>query len=293
MAQHLFQKVIGPKGILSKKTRLLATHNITFLKQVDKIIVIQHGEIINQGTYSELKSNNILTDIIVGNNDTASNHLKKQTNSQAAIVRSESNQEDESKNDKNIVSDGRDPENFQIGEVKMAEYFAYVRYMSTWIFLAATICLFFGNLTETGASFWLTQWVEEKNHQGKQIGLIVYIILVIIEGFFIYVGCLLFFTGSIRATKTLHQKLLYQIMRSPLSFFDLTPLGRVLNRFSRDISSSDMDISAFFLYYVTSLTFLPMMMLMICLASPYLLILVLIISIIYYLVYVSLFSSNN
>lgn len=293
MAQHLFQKVIGPKGILSKKTRLLATHNVTFLKQVDKIIVIQHGEIIDQGTYSELKSNNILTDIIVGNNESASNNLKKQTSSQATIVRSESNEEDKSENDENIIFDERDPENFQIGEVKITEYIAYFKCMGIWIFLTATSCLFFGNLTETGASFWLTQWVEEESHQRKQIGLIVYIVLVIVAGFFLYFGCLLFFIGSIRATKTLHQKLLYQILRSPLSFFDLTPLGRVLNRFSRDISTTDMEIPEFFLYCVMSLTYLPMIMLMICLASPYLLILVLIISIIYYLVYVSLLLSNN
>ena len=53
--------MIGPNGVLSNKTRLLATHNVTFLKQVDKIIVIEHGEITAQGTYSELKSNNILS----------------------------------------------------------------------------------------------------------------------------------------------------------------------------------------------------------------------------------------
>src|SRR5207248_8896602 len=72
VGQHLFQKVIGPNGILSKKTRILATHNVTFLKQVDKIVVIENGEIIAQGTYSELRSNNSLSDMIIGNSETKS-----------------------------------------------------------------------------------------------------------------------------------------------------------------------------------------------------------------------------
>ena len=266
----------------------MATHNVTFLKQVDKIIVIEHGEITAQGTYSELKSNNILSDLILGNSESDQNQLKKRSNSGIAFVRSQSVQSEEGKNEKKIVDDSRDPENFEIGEVKMTEYFAYIKCMGVLIFIAVNFCQFFASGAEIGASFWLTQWVEEKSHQGKQLGLILYAVLVVIEGIFIYSGCLLFYTASIRATKTLHQKLLYQVLRSPLSFFDLTPLGRVLNRFSRDISTIDMDISAFFLYFVMQMTFVPMMMLMICLATPYLLILLLIISIIYYLVYVSL-----
>lgn len=270
----------------------MATHNVTFLKQVDKILVIEHGEIIAQGTYSELKSNNILSDLILGNSESDQNQLKKRSNSGTAFVRSQSIQEEEGKNEKKIVDDSRDPENFEIGEVKMTEYFAYIKCMGILIFIAANFCQFFGNGAEVGASFWLTQWVEEKSHEGKKLGLILYAALVIIEGLFIYSGCLLFYTASIRATRTLHQRLLYQVLRSPLSFFDLTPLGRVLNRFSRDISTIDMDISAFFLYFVMQLSFVPMMMLMICLATPYLLILLLIISIVYYFVYVS-FKQNE
>ncbi len=41
--------------------------------------------------------------------------------------------------------------------------------------------------------------------------------------------------GTLNAAMKLHEKMLSGIMRSPMSFFDTTPLGRILNRFSKDI----------------------------------------------------------
>lgn len=41
------------------------------------------------------------------------------------------------------------------------------------------------------------------------------------------------------ASKKLHTDMLFSIMRQPMSFFDTTPLGRVMNRFSRDIDVID------------------------------------------------------
>ena len=45
--------------------------------------------------------------------------------------------------------------------------------------------------------------------------------------------------GVIKASKQLHLKMLEQILRSPMTFFDTTPLGRVLNRFSKDVDVCD------------------------------------------------------
>ena len=48
--------------------------------------------------------------------------------------------------------------------------------------------------------------------------------------------------GAIFASRILHNKMLVSILRSPMSFFDTTPLGRVLNRFSKDIYTIDETI---------------------------------------------------
>lgn len=46
-------------------------------------------------------------------------------------------------------------------------------------------------------------------------------------------------TGTLVAATNLHKQLLLSIMRSPLGFFDTTPLGRILNRFSKDVDVMD------------------------------------------------------
>lgn len=54
VGKHIFEQVIGPKGVLRKKTRILVTHGISFLPKVDQIIVLRDGQIAEQGTYEQL-----------------------------------------------------------------------------------------------------------------------------------------------------------------------------------------------------------------------------------------------
>ncbi|XP_037822339.1 multidrug resistance-associated protein 1 isoform X12 [Lucilia sericata] len=54
VGKHIFEEVVGPKGLLAKKTRILVTHGITFLPQTDNIYVMKMGEISEYGTYQEL-----------------------------------------------------------------------------------------------------------------------------------------------------------------------------------------------------------------------------------------------
>uniref|UniRef100_A0A8C2BGL1 ABC-type glutathione-S-conjugate transporter n=1 Tax=Cyprinus carpio TaxID=7962 RepID=A0A8C2BGL1_CYPCA len=58
VGQHIFNKVIGPKGILRDKTRILVTHGMSFLPQADLILVLVDGEISERGSYQELLNRN-------------------------------------------------------------------------------------------------------------------------------------------------------------------------------------------------------------------------------------------
>lgn len=65
VGKHLFEHVLGPNGLLSKKnsTRILVTHQVHLIQEADHIIILGEGQILQQGTYSELaneSTNNLL-----------------------------------------------------------------------------------------------------------------------------------------------------------------------------------------------------------------------------------------
>lgn len=52
--QHLWQNLLGPEGLLKDKTRLLVTHGIHHLENVDQIVVLKDGVISETGEYQHL-----------------------------------------------------------------------------------------------------------------------------------------------------------------------------------------------------------------------------------------------
>lgn len=59
MSLDLFNDVVGPRGILRSSTRVLVTHSVAILPHVDRIIVLEDGEITHQGTYEEIMRDNV------------------------------------------------------------------------------------------------------------------------------------------------------------------------------------------------------------------------------------------
>ena len=54
VGKHMFDKVFGPQGLLRHKTRVLVTHGVSYLPQMDNIIVMKEGRITESGSYREL-----------------------------------------------------------------------------------------------------------------------------------------------------------------------------------------------------------------------------------------------
>ena len=67
----------------------------------------------------------------------------------------------------------------------------------------------------------------------------VYAGLGLFQALFILIGSFALSIGGILASQSLHDGMLSNILRSPMAFFDTTPLGRILNRFSKDIYTID------------------------------------------------------
>ncbi|XP_071426855.1 ATP-binding cassette sub-family C member 6 isoform X2 [Pithys albifrons albifrons] len=58
VGQHIFEHVLGPNGLLKDKTRVLVTHTVNILPQVDNIVFLVDGMISETGSYQELLQRN-------------------------------------------------------------------------------------------------------------------------------------------------------------------------------------------------------------------------------------------
>jgi ATP-binding cassette, subfamily C (CFTR/MRP), member 1 len=106
------------------------------------------------------------------------------------------------------------------------------------------ICDLRGLIGTTGGSVWLKTWADANSDSGanrdvgKYLGIYFGIgigaaLLTVCQTLILWIFC------SIEASRKLHERMATAIFRSPMSFFDTTPAGRILNRFSSDIYRVD------------------------------------------------------
>lgn len=107
--------------------------------------------------------------------------------------------------------------------------------------LLAQVCL-------VGVNLWLKYWInlgeQEKERPSLRFFLSIFALLTALYSLTnVGVIWIVFVVGRIRASRVIHRNLLSSVMRLPGAFFDTTPLGRVLNRFSSDLHSIDERIT--------------------------------------------------
>ncbi|KPA78899.1 putative mitochondrial p-glycoprotein-like protein [Leptomonas pyrrhocoris] len=152
-----------------------------------------------------------------------------------------------------VVADDAGEENLITAEEKESGHIPWSIYRRYFVAgggvsLAARLllCSLFGEIVATGSSVWLTLWsvqyfagVLTTNQQ-----LLIYLAFTVAVQIIIPTNDLFFFHFARRASRRLHATLLYTVSSSTLTFFDRTPLGRVINRFSKDIYTLDDELPA-------------------------------------------------
>ena len=96
----------------------------------------------------------------------------------------------------------------------------------------------------------------------------------------------MFVLRTIAASKTMHQKMLHNVVRSPMSFFDTTPTGRIVNRFSDDISTIDGELPNTFFTFLDCLLTVIGALVVISFSTPVFMTVILPLGILYFLVQV-------
>ncbi|XP_048248325.1 multidrug resistance-associated protein 1-like isoform X3 [Haliotis rufescens] len=150
-------------------------------------------------------------------------------------------------------------EGVETGRVKLGVFMAYIKAIGP--ILSAIILLFYllYNAASIGSNVWLSDWsndAERFNHTNtaqRDMRLGVYAALGFSQGVAIFIASVALYLGHIRAGRTLHSAMLDNVFSSPMSFFDTTPLGRVLNRFAKDVDVVDILLAPTTFYLITSI----------------------------------------
>eukprot|EP00535_Pseudo-nitzschia_heimii_P006271 CAMPEP_0197193116 /NCGR_PEP_ID=MMETSP1423-20130617/26482_1 /TAXON_ID=476441 /ORGANISM="Pseudo-nitzschia heimii, Strain UNC1101" /LENGTH=1180 /DNA_ID=CAMNT_0042646201 /DNA_START=907 /DNA_END=4452 /DNA_ORIENTATION=+ len=151
-------------------------------------------------------------------------------------------QETKTKNSKDATERKDDfKEEIISGEVKWETYKNYIRAMGGWwtaSFILLTFCV------TQGVALWtiitMGEWAELKPQEQDSwniIGLIIGqgILAIILSTFRAFLS----FGLSINASKNLHNEMAKAVLKAKIAFFDMNPMGRILNRFSADVGSND------------------------------------------------------
>lgn len=92
--------------------------------------------------------------------------------------------------------------------------------------------------------------------------------------------------STIKAARFLHHDMLTNILRGPMSFFDTTPVGRIVNRFSQDVEAIDSTLPDIILEVLYSLFGAISVFVVISYSTPIFLVMVVPLGIIYFLIQV-------
>ncbi|XP_064611716.1 multidrug resistance-associated protein 1-like isoform X1 [Liolophura sinensis] len=362
VGKHIFEQVIGPDGVLKGKTRILVTHGIGYLPQVDQIIVLVDGQISEVGSYKELMDHagafadflkNYLTseedleEEILDPEDPVSNmeaatlreeilsHLgsimedegsKQLINRQISRVRTQTENSEEKpvsrtasqasklnstsqlSLNKVVDVDGKtckppswykgpeeqdkliQKEVSMTGRVKLAVFLAYFKAIGLPVSCLIVLFYVLNNAASIYSNIWLSEWSNDASQNAtmgteqRDMRLGVYGALGLLQGIFVLLGALLIYRGNIRAGRVLHCDLLTNVLASPMSFFDTTPLGRTINRFGKDLDVVDVTLPMIFRSWLACVLKVVAVLLVISISTPPFVAVILPLALIYFLV---------
>ena len=133
-------------------------------------------------------------------------------------------------------------EEVETGGVKRTVYRYYLSSIGVWTSLFILLVFLAYEGCTVGSSLWLAKWSDDASAvqpDVRNLYLGVYGTLGILLSAFLFAGIWVTYIGTLTAARMMHDSMLWRIVRAPMSFFDTTPLGRILNRFSKDIDIAD------------------------------------------------------
>jgi ABC-type multidrug transport system fused ATPase/permease subunit len=225
----------GIQGALQGRTRLLVTHQLHVLPQLDHIVVLNQGRIVEQGTFAELKANNGAFAQYLNTLDI------DEESSSPTLLAEPSLAHVKSVVDKNINQSSRNLmqiEDRATGSVDIHVWIAHLKASGWWLYTAILFVLFF-QFFRVLTDYWLVIWTQGQFGLTREQYIGLYIGIGFMQAITNLTLGLCFANGAITGARKIHETAFARILRAPLSYFDTTPLGRIMNRFAKDQDGVD------------------------------------------------------
>ncbi|XP_070397467.1 ATP-binding cassette sub-family C member 2-like [Dermacentor albipictus] len=231
VGSNVFKKLLGKSGMLKDKTRLLVTNQGYLLKHVDQLYLMHGKAGVSYSRHSELlKDPRTPATLTLGTPGTAALDQEKTTEAYDA-------KEDQSQG--KIIKDEKNVSTKSASEVMWATL-----KMCGWWLWPGVLCLAVSAAAASWQLVWIKNWTDASGPESTMnpydsywmqglAALSVGAVATRLAG-----NVLLSFAMN-RLSRVLHHDMLEHVLLSPVSFFDATPRGRILNRFTADLNDVD------------------------------------------------------
>eukprot|EP00475_Leptophrys_vorax_P014260 TRINITY_DN20660_c0_g1_i1.p1 TRINITY_DN20660_c0_g1~~TRINITY_DN20660_c0_g1_i1.p1 ORF type:complete len:828 (-),score=189.95 TRINITY_DN20660_c0_g1_i1:24-2222(-) len=238
VGKRILERCLGPNSFLREKTRVLITHHTQFKSYADYLIQLDSGKIVFQGPPQDFvadreeKALEIVEEVDLS---------KPKVNISEFISKKNVNSNlQNAKPDPYSIIDLEDRSTGGISSQVYRSLFGYGG--GLWRF-----CICIGVLACAQGSlfavlFWINHWAQESESVQKEnlsSNLIIFVALVAATMLIAVMGAFGYFTFMVKSARNLHDAMLKSVVGAPIRFFEANPLGRILNRFSRDQSAVD------------------------------------------------------
>jgi ABC-type multidrug transport system fused ATPase/permease subunit len=235
-------------GLLGRKTRVLVTNSLAVLREADSIVVIDKHTIVATGTHAALLARKDVIHLLSSgtDDDGGSSHGTHSTDGTAP-------QAGTAPKALAAAADGapkKEEEVRQSGHVQLKVYGDYFKagggvLIALGLFFLGWFC---PQALVVLGEFWLAQWTTnvEGPSTGSELAYYggVYVLSTSAATAFVVYRSIFWARFAVQASGKMHSDLLERVLRLPMSFFEVQPLGRILNRFSSDIDQVDTGVDS-------------------------------------------------
>ncbi|KAH7682386.1 Xenobiotic-transporting ATPase protein [Dioscorea alata] len=236
-------------GALSTKTVLLVTHQVDFLPAVNCILLLSDGEILGAAPYNELlASSKEFQDLVNAHTETVSTERLQKVAYREGIrssrrkVNHSFNDDQQNKANVSKVNQLIKEEERETGDAGWKPYILYLNQNKGFFYVSLSvlsqIIYIAGQISQNS--------LLAANLQKSQVSTLrlisVYLAIGLSVSIFLFTRSLFMVVLSVQSSKSLFSQLLSSLFRAPMSFFDSTPMGRILSRVSSDLSIVDLDV---------------------------------------------------